>query len=138
MPPQPVEDRGFVAASDQVLDRPQFGCHRLTQLGADQVAQGIGGEISEKPFAPVDILKTAFGVVARTPREQLLHAVVPVLRQLLDRQVLLEQGQLQFKAQHDVEAVAEFIGLHPRQSGPHRIDAAPEAAAVAPGIAAQG
>ena len=76
--------------------------------------------------------------MARTQPEQLLHAAVPPFWQLRHREALLEQFQLQLKAQHDVQAVAQFIGLHPRQAGLHRIETAPEAPTIAPGIATQG
>ena len=106
----------------------------MAELGADQVPQGIGGEIAKQPLGPVNVLEAAVAVAGRHQAQQGDHAAVPFGGQVGHRQIAFHQLQLQFVAQHDVEAIAEFIGLDPDQAGPQRIKAAPEILAAAPGL----
>jgi hypothetical protein len=69
----------------------------------------------------MNVLQAAFGVVRGLDAQQLLHALVPLLRQLLHRHVLLKQRELQLKAQHDVQAIAQLIGFYADQAGFERV-----------------
>lgn len=79
------------------------------------------------------VLEAAFAVMGRAQIQELGHAPVPVAWKLRHGQIPLQQGELEFITQHDVQAVADFVGLNPNHSRFEGIEAAPEALAVAPG-----
>ena len=51
----------------------------LGNLGADEVPKGIGREISEQAFSPMDVLKTPQGVSLWLDSQQILHPLIPLL-----------------------------------------------------------
>ena len=52
-PGEPLLQRGLLARSDQRLDRADLLLQGLRDLGTDQMAQGIGGEIAEQALKSV-------------------------------------------------------------------------------------
>lgn len=85
----------------------------------------------------MDVLEAAFAIVRRLQAEERLHAAVPFPWKIGHRQIAFDQGQFQLVAQHDMEAVAQFIGLHPDQARLERIEGAPKALGLTPGIVRQ-
>ena len=73
----------------------------------------------------MDILEAAFAIDRRLQTQERLHAAVPFPWKIGHRQITFDQGQFQIVAQHDMEAVAQFIGLNPDQAGLQRIEGAP-------------
>lgn len=84
----------------------------------------------------MDVLQTALALAGGPQAQQLHHAPVPFPGQVGHGQSPLQQGQLQLEAQHDVQAVAQFIGFHASGAGSHRVQPPPEAIDAAPGITA--
>ena len=53
---QPTQQGSHITTAHMILRRSDLSGHRLAQLGTDQVTQEVGGEVTEEPFTPVDIL----------------------------------------------------------------------------------
>ena len=95
---KPFTEQMIVERVGRVIDLQQKGAgaakitlQGIRQLGTDQMAQGVGGEIAEQPFGPVDVLQAALGVVGRLDAKQCHHAPIPLHRQLLHRHVLSDE-----------------------------------------------
>ncbi len=121
--PQPVEPGGELALADLLGQVGDVGQDALPQLCADQVAQGIAGEVADIAARPVHVLQHAPGVIGWGDAQVLLEACVPRFGQVLHLQLALDHGDLQLHAQHDMQVIGGFIGFHPDQRGLDLVDA---------------
>ena len=72
------------------------------------------------------VLQAALSVIGGRHPQELAVMAIPFTGQILHRQPLLQQRQLQVGANEDMQTVAEFIRLHPVAARRHRIQRLPE------------
>ena len=112
---QPLAERRQVAGADPLVEVVDVAAGGLPQLAGDHVAEAVGGEVAEGAAGPVDVLEDAAGVVGDLEAEVVAVARVPGLGQVLEREVVLEDLQLELEADQDVEVVGDLVGLDPDQ-----------------------
>ena len=89
---------------------PELDLHRLPQLGRDQAAERVAREVAEAAGAPVHVLQAAERVGGDLDAEQAPHPLAPRRRQVGDREVALDQRELELEAQDDVQRIGQRIG----------------------------
>ena len=82
--PQPAEQRLHITTRHMLLRRADFSSHRFAQLGTDQVAQKVRGEVPERAVGPVHVLEDALLVRLRDDAEELSHLSSPQIREFGD------------------------------------------------------
>lgn len=53
---QPTEERCEIALGERLIEVAQLCSRPLEQLGRDQIAEGIGWEITDQPAGPMSVL----------------------------------------------------------------------------------
>src|SRR5947209_4323727 len=66
---QPLAQRGELAGPDLVVEIRQLAPDPLPELARDDVAEGVGREIADRPSRPVHVLKHAVGDVGDVDSE---------------------------------------------------------------------
>ena len=84
---QPGEQAAIVALREGLIEPAQVGLGPSEELGRVEIAQRVGWKVADEPGTPVNVLKAAFGVVARLDAQGLLVLLVPGRRQLANGQV---------------------------------------------------
>ena len=102
-------------ASKLVFEIGQIGGDLLPDLGGDQVAERVGREVADRAARPVDVLQHALGVVRHVDPQVVVHPAVPLLGQLLERELVVEHRLLELEAEDDVQVVGRLVRLDPDQ-----------------------
>ena len=130
MPVEPVAQPAVELAELARLElRLEIGNRALDvppDLNRDRVPERVGREVAVRGARPVHVLEDAARVVGNLDAEQIEHAGVPRLRQLLQRQRALHQPLLELEAEDDVERVGDLVGLDPDQPRRDAVDPAVE------------
>ena len=74
---EPVTQGLKLAAGEGGFEVAEFLCSLIEELGGEDVAEGIGGEVAEAAEGPVDVLEDAFAVGGGDDAEVLAHFFVP-------------------------------------------------------------
>ena len=91
--------------------------HRVPKLDTDEVAEGVGGEVSLDAHRPVDVLHAAVGVRGHVDAQVALVLLVPQGRYLVNAHLAVHHRQLHLETDEDVQVVGHLIGLHTDQGG---------------------
>ena len=102
------------------------GFHRFTQLSTDQMTEKIRREVSEQTLTPVHILEATLSIIGWGHTQQGFITLVPLLRQILNRQTLFKQGKLQIQTNQNMQSIAELISFHAVTTGRHGVHSPPE------------
>jgi len=81
------------------------------QLRGRHGAQCVSWKIPYSTGRPVDVLHATVAVVGDIDPQQGLHAVIPGMRQIVDRQIVAQHRLLQPVAQHHMRRIGHFIGV---------------------------
>ena len=130
---EPALDRGHFATAQVLLARADLGLHRLPQLGRDQAAERVAGEVAEAARAPVHVLQAAERVGGNLDAEQAAHPLAPRAGQIPDGELARDQRELELEAQDDMQRVGERVG---RDADRARARRPPGAHAAPPGSTA--
>ena len=126
MLPQPIQHHIDTSVPDMDLRLSDRGFHRFTQLSTDQMAKEIRREISEQALTPVHILQAPLRIIDWCHTQKLLITLVPLVRQILNRQTLFKQSKLEIHADQNMQSVAELISFHAIATGCHGIHLPPK------------
>src|SRR5262245_58721811 len=92
------------------------------ELGREQIAKGVRGEIAKPPEAPVNVLQTTSGIVGRCQVQELAKVCIPGLGQVGWLQVARNQSLFEFKAKNDVKIVSHLVRLDADERSLHIVD----------------
>src|SRR5205823_5237928 len=79
---QPVQQAGEVSSGESRVEVAQIGAGPGEKLRGEEVAQSVGWEITDKPFAPVAVLQAALRVIGNRDAQRLLVSFIPGARQI--------------------------------------------------------
>src|SRR5687767_15771203 len=96
---EPVPERAKLPLLQLGIQLGEIASRGLPDLGSENVAERIGGKVTEQAARPVNVLQHADRVVGRRNSEILLHRRVPGVRQLLDLDSLAKQVTLELEPQ---------------------------------------
>src|SRR4051794_31997268 len=108
---EPVAQGCELALLEAVVDVRQLREHALPDLRRDQVAERVRREVADRAARPVDVLQNSLRVVGDADPEVVPHPAVPLVRKLLEREVVGQHRLLELEAQDDVEVVRRLVGL---------------------------
>src|SRR6185437_10271407 len=100
--PQPLAKRAELAGGELVLEISEILVCALPQLPGDEVAQRIGGEVTDQPGRPMHVLQHAVEVTFDGNPEVLLKPAVPCLGQVAHGECPVDEPLLELEAQDDV------------------------------------
>mmetsp|Transcript_14610 Transcript_14610/g.35302 ORF Transcript_14610/g.35302 Transcript_14610/m.35302 type:complete len:209 (+) Transcript_14610:75-701(+) len=121
---QPLPDGSEGAGGHQGVKALDLLLRLGVELARVHGAQGVGGEVSERSVRPVHVLQHAQLVGLRHHPKQLLHLVLPQLRQVRHLRRAPEDGALDLEPQHHVHAVRQLVGVHADEPGARLVDEA--------------
>ena len=75
--PQPVQQAGEAAIRESVHEPGHLLARGLEDLGAIEIAKGVGREVPHRPHRPVDVLQTTAPIVDDLQPEEVAVGVVP-------------------------------------------------------------
>src|SRR3954452_11651491 len=119
---EPVAERAELAPLEAVVEVRQGGDDLLPDLGGDQVAERIGREVADRAARPVDVLQNDLRVVRHGDPEVVPHAAVPLVRQLVERELFREHLLLELEPKDYVQVVGRLVGFDQDQ---RRLDGFP-------------
>ena len=127
---EPLPQRREVTRLDLIVEVRKIPPQGLPDLHRHDVAEGVGGEVAEDAARPVDVLEHPVGVVRHLDAEVLVHARVPLLREVGERDPAREQLLLELEAEDHVEVVRDLVRLDADERGLHLVDRPVEALGV--------
>lgn len=86
------------------------GC--FEELGRVDVAERVGGEVSEATHRPVDVLEASVGVVGRAEAEEFFELFIPGGGDVGHFEVSGKEGAFELEAEEDVKVVSGFVGFN--------------------------
>jgi hypothetical protein len=110
--PEPTEERGVITAMDGIREGGKIAVGGLPKLGCGEIPQSIGGEITESPQRPVDVLQATAGIIGDLETEEFFEKLVPGGGKVTNSKVSFEKLGFQFETEKDVEVVCDFVCLH--------------------------
>src|SRR6476659_4547772 len=108
---QPVAQRAELTLLEPVVQVGDVRRDPLPDLRRDQVAERVRREVADRAARPVDVLQDALGVVRHVDPEVVVHPAVPLVRQLVERELVAQHRLLELEAQDDVEVVRRLVRL---------------------------
>lgn len=127
---EPEKDGLEVAGIEVIEKRGLIFLNGVVELGSVDAADRISGEVAEIASAPVHILQNTVGIGGRGDAEKFLHFVVPGSGELVDSEFVVDEGELEFVTEDDVEAIGEFVCFDADEGGFDQVDV------VVPGVEA--
>ena len=103
-------------------------------MGAGEIAQGVGGEVSKAAQGPVDVLKTAFGVIGHLQAEEFLEKLVPGGGEIADFEIPGDEAGFELETEKDVQIVGDLVSLDADEGALHGVGGSP---AVLPAVAGE-
>ena len=119
---QPCRGGRWISLSQRPVQIVHLRAQRLVKAPGIDITQAVGGEVSEKPHGPVDILQDAVGGFVDRIAEIGFKAVIPCRLKIFDVEITRHKRAFQIKAQHDVQIVLNFVGFRPDIAAMHAID----------------
>jgi hypothetical protein len=119
--PEPEEERRVVAGLDGVGEGGKVSVGGLPKVGCGEIAERVGGKVTESTQRPVDILKTSVGIVGNVEAKELLEKFVPRGRKVANGKISLEELGFQFETKKDVEVVCDFVRFHADERALHGV-----------------
>ena len=119
---EPFPDKAEFSLGDAGLPVGMGFFKGVEELGGIEVAEDIGGEVSDEPKRPMNILEASFGIVGRGDVQVVVHLLVPDGRDVFHFQRAFNEGFFHFKPEDDVEAIGDFIGFDPDERGADLVD----------------
>ena len=96
--------------------------YRFQEHTIINITQSISREVTERATRPVNILQDSFRIICRTNANQLLHFIIPHLRQFFRFHTLTENCLFQLISQNNMQAVSHLICHGTNVTGYHMID----------------
>ncbi len=123
---EPLIEAGEVGVLDVLAESGEVFGGGFEELCGEDVAEGVGGEVTDAAAGPVDVLEDAFAVGGGRDAEGGLHFGVPGGGGVLDGELFFEEGLFHFVAEDDVEVVGDFVGFDADEGGGDLVDGAIE------------
>src|SRR5579859_2929156 len=98
---QPVVERAELAGPDLVVEVGELPADPLPELSGDDVAEGVGREVADRPARPVHVLEHAVGDVGDVDPEVLVDLRVPRLTRVRGSETPADEILLELEAQDD-------------------------------------
>src|SRR5215210_6825707 len=121
--PQPVVERQELTGFELGVQVGQLPLERAPDLHREHVPERVRGEVAVRGARPVDVLEHSSCVVGDVDPEEVLHARVPCLRQVGERERARHELLLELEAEDDVKRVRDLVGVDADQSGRDAVDA---------------
>lgn len=114
---EPFAEGGVDAGAEVGIEGGESASGGGEELGGEDGAEGVGGEVADAAAGPVDVLEDAFAIGGGRDGEVFFHAVIPGGGCVVDGEAVFEEFLFHFEAEDDVEIVGNFVGFDADEGG---------------------
>ena len=118
----PTKQVGVLTLGKFAFQAGEVGSGAAHELRGVEVTQRIGWEIAEVALAPMNILQATLGILWHFQAEHFLKLFVPESGNVAGLELALDESDLDFESQDDVQIVSDLVSLNTNEGGRDPID----------------
>jgi len=108
---EPFADEGEIALFNLFFPMGVFFGKGGEELGGEDIAEGVSGEVAEGSDGPVNILEAAFSIIWGSFSEEFFEFGIPGIGKVSWRKSAGNELFFEFKAEDDVKAIGNLVCL---------------------------